>query len=678
MEMTYSELLTDIENYNKTSRDWSDRVDKITKLYRDETDSRYNILWSNIQTVIPATLSRIPQPSVKRSFDDKDPAGRVASILLERSLEYETNTFPDYNEGLTKSVLDRFLGGRGIAWVRYEPEFGEMEVPKNPYDVEESDDIQITEDKEYEVVEYIEFDSSPVDYVFWRDFGHDVCRSWEEVTKVWRRVYMDRESVAERFGEELASAIPYSRKKEEEQENEEKEKAEIYEIWCKDTKMVYWLCKGYKELLDKKNDPLKLDRFFPCPKPLYATLTNDSLIPIPDFCYYQTQADELDLTTRRIGALVEALKVRGIYDASQPQLQRILDEGDDNKLFPVENYLEIMDKGGLHSIVQYMSIAEISSALMSLYQTREHAKQTIYEITGLSDIIRGASVAAETATAQSIKSQFASLRLKKTQDDVARFASDLIRIKAEIICKHYQPESFIMISDAKNLPVTDQQFIPQAIQLLRDNVSRQFRIEVSSDSLVILDEQEEKQSRVEFITASTGFLEKAVTAAQAFPALSPLLMEMLMFGVRGFKAGRELEGTFEQVLGQLQGQQQGGQQEQQGDELSKAEQVRAQGVIQKAQMDNQTKIQIEQMKLQNQVQIEQMKASIKAQADSQKAQNDAILRKLENINNIVVANINKEADENVAKIRTGGDIAKESMKTMGNVNSVEVMTNADV
>ena len=49
-----------------------------------------------------------------------------------------------------------------------------------------------------------------------------------------------------------------------------------------------------------------------------------------------------------------------------------------------------------------------------LYQQREQIKAVIYELTGLSDIARGASKASETLGAQQLKSQWGSIRLKVT------------------------------------------------------------------------------------------------------------------------------------------------------------------------------------------------------------------------------------------------------------------------
>ena len=238
-------------------------------------------------------------------------------------------------------------------------------------------------------------------------------------------------------------------------------------------------------------------------------------------------------------------------------------------------------------------------------------------MTGISDILRGASSASETATAQQIKSQFASIRLNDMKDDVARFARDLLRMKAEIICDKYQPEIILEISGI--MKTQDAQFGPMAVELLKNEPLRNFQIDIQTDTLVELDENAEKQGRVEFLTAASSFLEKATQVGAAVPELSPLLMQMLLFGVRGFKIGRDLEGEFERTAEAIDNKQkQAQQQPPQQDPAMMAEQAKLQAQqqaeaqkmqadAQAKQMDLQAKLQQHAMTLQSNAQIEQMR-----------------------------------------------------------------------
>jgi hypothetical protein len=240
------------------------------------------------------------------------------------------------------------------------------------------------------------------DYVFWEDFGHSYGRVWEEVQIVWRRVYMTRKELTDEFGK-IGESIPldYSPKglKDEKIEDDLK-KAVIYEMWDKIDGAVCFLSKGYAELVKYVADPLNLTGAFPCPKPLFATITNDSLIPVADYVLYQTQAIELEEITTRIGLLTKALRVVGVYDASAEGLSTLLSDTSDNKLVPVNRYSNLAEKGGLKGVLEFLPIQEVAETLIALYEARDKVKADLYEITGLSDIIRGNSDPAETATAQ--------------------------------------------------------------------------------------------------------------------------------------------------------------------------------------------------------------------------------------------------------------------------------------
>jgi len=401
--------------------------------------------------------------------------------------------------------------------------------------------------------------------VLWRDFLHQPSRTWEEVTWVARQVYMYRADLHQRFDKMLGAAAvetipcdhePKGLDKSEHgksRESSELKQAKIWEIWDKRTSQAIWVCEGFDRVLDKKQDPLKLDGFFPCPRPLFATITTDNLVPVPDYCQYQDQAEELDQLTARINLLTKAVRVAGVYDATADGVKRLLAETAENVLIPVNSWAKFTEKGGMKGVVDWLPLEQIVQALEQLRMAREGVKQTIYEITGLADIIRGATDPNETLGAQQIKSRFASLRIQELQNDMARFTSDVLRMKAQIICTHFQPQTILQMSGFdQTMDGQDPGVTQQALALLKSQPIRSFRIEVNSDSMVELDVEQEKQARVEFLGAVGGFLNSALPVAQAAPAMLPLIGEMLRFGVRGFRVSREIEAAFDNAMKEAQ------------------------------------------------------------------------------------------------------------------------------
>ena len=646
MEHTYQDWYNCIASYERTFKEWEGRSDKIVKRYRDDSRTRnnpnakFNILWSNVQTITPAVFARLPRPDVSRRFRDNDPIGRVASMMLERALEYEIEHYGDYASAMKQTVQDRLLGGRGTSWVRYEPHItgeagGEGEgAPDDGFQVTEDIDESETEGGIHrENQERIEYECAPVDYVHWRDFGLTVARTWEEVTAVWRKVYMGRPALVERFGEELGGKIPLDTKPDTSKSFNEKmgegaSEAVVYEIWDKTTGQVIWLNKSMGKILDTRDDPLQLENFWPCPKPMFSTLTTDSLIPVPDFVLYQDQARQLDTLADRIDGFIQALKVRGVYDASEPSLARLFSEGENNALLPVKNYGAFSEKGGLVGAINLVDIKPIAEGLNMAYQAMEQVKGQIYEIMGIADIQRGQTDPNETLGAQIIKSNNASGRLKTMQHDVVNFATALLQIKAQIICQHFTDDTIFKISGAMQLSPQDQQLIPQALALLKDEPAKNFRIEVTSDSMIYQDEQQEKQDRMEFLSAMGGFLQQAIPAAQATPELTPMLIEMLKFGVTAFKAGKGLEGLIDETADKFRQQAKAaeGQPKPPSPEMQKMQmemqmdQAKMQAQSQAKQAEMQAQMQMEQQKMQMQMELEKAKQEYQAQENQLKFQ----------------------------------------------------------
>ena len=656
--------LNTISQYDNEFKKWEARTQKIVKRYRDDNrnqntneTAKFNILWSNVQTLIPAVYARLPKADVSRRFGDNDPVARVASQLIERALDFEIEHYSDFRSTMRHAVEDRFLGGRGVAWVRYEPHVRAQDEPEDGFQItEDVDEVDSTSEQAQNTMtldgamgeepqEEIEYECAPTDYVHWKDFGHSVARTWEEVTAVWRWVYMTKESLVERFGEEMAKKIPLDAgpetNKQYSTQSKDFTRAKICEMWDKESGKVYWISKSCPDILDERDDPLELENFFPCAKPLYATMTSDTLVPIPDFVLYQDQANALDILTDRIDGMVKALRVRGVYDASQPTLQRLLTEGDNNTLIPVDKWMAFSEKGGLKGSIDLLPIDTLANALLQCYRAQDEIKQTIYEITGISDIVRGQGAASETATAQQIKGQYAGLRLRSMQEDVALFASELFQLKAQVICTKFQPSTILQYAAAEAMNPADQALIPQALMLLQDKPLRSFRIQVDSDSLVQIDEQQNKRDRVEFLQAMGGFLTQALPMGQQAPQLVPMLVELLKFGVGAYKKAEPIEGAIDQAMEQmkqqqqqmaanptppppdpemlkLQGQQQIEQMKMQA--TAQAEQMRVQADAQNAQTQAQFDMQVEQMKLQAESQLEGQKQQFEMALANQELQ----------------------------------------------------------
>lgn len=501
--------LAELAVAEQVEREWRKDADDLWKLYeggRKKTHA-FNILWANTDTLAPALYNSTPAPDVRRRFRDADPLGKAVSQVIERALSYEVDSY-DLDAAMSMAVLDMLITGRGVARVVYEPRFVGS-APEAGAVAEEGTEPAPSPER---VAEH----AVRVECVQWDDFRRGPGKRWGEVPWIAFRHDFTQDMAAEKFGDELARALTYSQGKdtdrvEDSQAKEIFKTVEVWEIWDRDTRQAHFIAPCYKSgPLLTAPDPLKLRDFFPLPRPAYAVPSSRTLIPIPLFKLYEEQAKELDKVSARINKIVDAMKVRGAYSANLSEIGNIL-TADENQMIPVANISEIASVGGLDKAIWTMPIERLRQVLDGLYVARNEIKATIYELTGLSDIIRGSSDANETASAQKLKSQWGTMRLQKMQREVQRLVRDLFRIKAEVIAEQYPPETLAQITNLQFPTAQDQaqaqQIAMQAQQMgqppppeleaalskpsweqigqvLRSDKLREYRVDVETDSTV--------------------------------------------------------------------------------------------------------------------------------------------------------------------------------------------------
>jgi hypothetical protein len=539
----------------KEEREWRERARKVIKRYRDEkkrTDHKFNILWSNTETVRPSLYSSTPDPVVKRRYDDQDPVAKAVSEVLKRSLEYGMDAY-DFDGEADQAITDLLLPGRAVMRVIYEPTFEEERV-----DLFVNDEGNMYDDEGNEVSRYKEDDDGPyttrdslafeeVKYVRWpwEDFLLEPAKCWADVNWIAFRSFMDKNELRKRFPRKCKKIKANQSNPEDNEgyENHDREhKAEIWEVWDKRTRKQYIISKGYEnetksDYIEVNDDPLGLEQFFPIPEPLYSFRSNDTMVPIPDFCMYQDQADELDRLTQRVMNITEALRAKGLYAARHESDLDSLVKADDSVLIPVEDWAAITDKGGMRGMIEWFPVEELAKTLAQLQSRRQELIQTIYQLTGISDLLRGATDPRETARAQRLKAEFGSRRLALRQRDVQFFFRDLMRLGAEIMAEKFSPETFQVM--------TGRQIAPEMTALMRNDAVRDFRIDIETDSTIAMDEEAEKQRLNEALQAVGAFVSTVGPLVQAGVVPGPVMVQLLLTYVRKFRWGSELEDAIE-------------------------------------------------------------------------------------------------------------------------------------
>lgn len=711
--------------YQTATRKWTKRGNSILKRFRDERNKideegtrRMNLLWANYKVMKPAIYSRCPDPIVDRKFLDKDPTGRLSSQMLERTLRNELES-SGFHDSISMAVDDRLLPGKGVVWVRYVPEIGEGDSIPAPtingaedplWTIgKETGDQSLIEDSEkdqklQQTSEQVIAEKLEVDYVDWHDFMYFPvkARTWKEVQAVCKTVHISKKEATERFGKKIGSALkpdtePVTMGNTERQgysdtavfQNINERNITVYEIWNKSDRKAYWVSTGYEYLCDVIEDPLELTGFFPVPPPLMSTKTNDTLIPVPDFQEYQDQAMQIDELTQRIAMLTRACKVAGVYNAVNTSINRIFNESIENELIPVDQWAMFADAGGLKGSIDFIPIDIIQSAIETLSNVRQQAMIDLDQITGLSDIVRGTSDSRETLGGIRLKNNNAGTRLSESQEEVARFARDTLKIMAEIVCKHFSDETIIessgiMYDDALQpdtimrevVPPQPQQQPPmgqgapggppanpqqppmpqapqgapganiipfpgappqapmvapqppppdpqvlimtkimKALELLRKDVARGYRIDIETDSTIFGDKEQDKANVNEFLGAVGGYM-KQLENLTNMPEAMPLFAKALQWGVRRYRTGRDLEAEIDTFCESIQKKAK----EMIANPQQSPEQQKADAEIKQMQMEAQVQDQNDQRDAQRQAQNDQREAAIQAQDDQREAE----------------------------------------------------------
>lgn len=619
-----------LDDAQSTFDPWYKACKNVNKQYADLTrlrsgtdDREYNIFWANLETLLPAIYARPPKPVVVPRFKDRRPLYRETSEILERALIANADVQSDHEEyTLARNSLART--SRGVLWTRYDIRDGKYEA-------------------------------APAEHVHGEDFLHEPARTWREVGWVARRSWLTKDEGVKRFGQKFLAATFTTKENDTPDEYKFDKKAEVWEVWSRTHGAVVWISPDLEEVLDISEPHISFEGFFPCPRPAYATLQPDSLIPVPDYLFYKDQVEEINILTNRIHALAEKLKAKGFYPSGGEDIASAIEKAWDDldegaTLVGVAN-LNGMTQG-MDRMIAWLPIRDISETLKACLELRRQLIEDIYQITGISDIMRGATQASETATAQTLKSQYGSVRIRERQEEMKRLCRDATALQGEIIAEHFQPQTIMQMTQSElpqeaqkqqqaaqiqqqmqqaqqggqQVPPEQQQqmagqmeamtkkleeigqqvTVEQVMELLRNERLRPFVLDIETDSTIQPDEDADKQRRGEFINYLSSLLAQALPLLQAAPEAAPFVGEVLRFSTAPYRAGRGLEGAIDDLVDGIT--QKASQP--QPDPAAEAEKT-------KMAMEQQ-KMQADQAMKQQDAQARQQEAQVKAQADQAK------------------------------------------------------------
>jgi hypothetical protein len=564
----YAEWLARVKKREKTFADgWWKAAEEAVKLYNNEksddkkdTANPYNILYSNTEVLKPSLYSATPKPDVRGRFVENpvSPLTKLVEHFLIVFSDPANSGEESFDQAMDENVTSALVAGMGFIRIRSYPE---RPVPLCP-------------------------EAGHYKGLIW-----PAGRKWSKLPWIAFRHEMRKEEIFSQFSipEDQRGKYKVTEDAESQDNTSPDEKnppdvSIVYEVWKKDDKKVCYYCEDWEPiLLEEEDDPLKLQGFFPTPGPLVMTKKPGSLIPTPLYQYYRNQAEELNRVTTRLNRILQAIKVRGAYNAllGEDMAKIVSDDDNENTLVAAGESMMLAQNGGFDRQIWLLPIEKLIEVATQLYAARMQIKQVIYEITGLSDIIRGSSVASETATAQNLKNKWGSIRLRDMQKSVANYVRDIYRLVTDAGAKTVPAKKWKAITQAP-LPLASEQAaakerlqqlammaqaqmvigqaqgmqpqppkppppelitaaqgpsIEELLGQIASDANRTFTINVQSDSTVDIDTATDKSDVTEFM----GMMGQLLAGLQPLGAMGPtglaLGKEMLVAVCSRFKFG---------------------------------------------------------------------------------------------------------------------------------------------
>jgi hypothetical protein len=528
--------LEEIRLAEKREDDWAKDAERAESIFlsgctdgANKDEAEFNILHSNVETIVPSIYNSAGKPDIRPRHNNADGLAKLVADVYERAIL----TMIDDNRmdaEVEQNAQDVFVAGRGIVRVKFDADVSEQPVmmvdpltgqpmpAMDPMGLPVMQQVVTNERVMYEVVS-------------WRDFRMGPASRWNEVPWVAFRHCIPEETL-----EKMGDAALMELQPDPETATESDHDVHVWEIWCKDTGRVYFVVGENGKVLSINDDPLRLKGFFPCAQPVQPITATGKMTPVCPYRIYRTLAEELDLITARIRGLTEVMKAKGAFAGAAQDLENLA-AAEDGEIIPLADMENIMAQGGLERAIMWWPIDRIIQVIRELSVQREQTKQAIYEITGISDIIRGQGAASETATAQQIKTQWGSLRIKKMQRMIERQVRELFVLTTEIIAQHFSPQTLQKLSGMQ---------IPQEAMAMLQQPLDHYRIDVESDSTVRADLARGREEMAQFLQGTAQFFQTmAPVVAQAPQAAGPIV-EMYASFARQFNLGKQAEDALDQ------------------------------------------------------------------------------------------------------------------------------------
>lgn len=527
----------------------------------------YPVWWSSSKTVEAAYFGRMPKSGAKRREGVEDAPALLAATLAKRLGEHALE-ISDFETAMGKSTQELIQADKATMQLCYDAD--KVKTRQNlTQDMAIPEGVEIQQDEAgyfYETEEVIE-DTQEIylKAVMYDEILHTPeAKSWHDITEIGYKFCLSKEAALKRFpdleGRDVQWKLgKYAGSEDDESGESETETTEKYvegwEIYCKETKQVYWVAPScYPHgLLDIKPDEWELRGFFPSPKFVIGSCPAKHLYPTPPFVHLSSTIKQLHVLYARIFDLIDGIKRRALVDGSCPELLRAFDELENQEFITVENLGGLVEKaGGVANLVWYLPVQELVQAIAELKELDAFFNEKFDLHFGIPDILRGVSDPLTTASAEQIASGAAHDRFRWIKAQLTKLGSDALEMMVDLMLKVYSPQKIARICRVQYMSPQEQALFPEALAILQNDQERLIRVQIETDSMSFQNEQLENKNRNAVVqTVVGGLKEISGMLANGQPQFAAVAMHGTLHALDGLSGGGEFIEEIKSYSSQL-------------------------------------------------------------------------------------------------------------------------------
>jgi len=548
--------------------------------------SRYPAWYSIFKIRQPLVLSRVGTPICKDlTQDGNDPIGATAAILKERLAVNLPRTF-NFFEVLCAARDDALITNVGQLRAYYERDTVKERVKERlsaevleatgetmlldtsgnsiPLDQALQDDEGYYIERD-EIVD-VENEKVCLEPVLYRDFLVDPdVRFWWQVKRIAFAEHYSPREFERIFGKASLLTLPKDYAEGDNNAADKRRYITVFEYWDKYEKDCKWFVDGGTDFIRPKgyyepdkyeegeqpNGLYDLEGFYPCPEPLVFNKTTDEFWPTPEFLQITEILDDIHNIFSRMVSATRSIRNRLLFDAGVDSLQALINEAMEGDAIGVPNLAQSLNSAGgsLDAVVQYIPVGPVIESLNQLYTALEQRLNTLYKLTGTSDLLQGliTDPTQRTFGERQMTEKYALNQIAEPQRKMAEFVRNCYELLCEVALKNFNDASLDKYIMPQTLQPEDQQRYQAALSLLKNDWKR-FRVDLETDSTIALNEEFDKNARIELVNVLTTALEKTANIAQTTPALVQTELHCLKYLIQGFRQGKLFQSEVTQAI----------------------------------------------------------------------------------------------------------------------------------